>query len=433
MNIYEAVDWINALDVSSLPYSGITSIQCGTKITDGVDTGEQCIVFGLLVKKPMHELSAEEMIPDTVTIKGQQVSTDVVEQPVAQHLVARNCHTNSATVEPVKSNRTNHRPLMGGASSVYMGGTDATLGLMVTDKTDGQVVALSNSHVYGASQILAYYGNANDAGTSNTMQVSGRQPGTNAYNPWGSTTPSADYIGTCKRAVPIGNKDYTLTGGWITNTSCDAAILQLSAYTLIDTTSSKNVIGFNVPGPYAFATDTEITSLLDVASPNYGAPVFRSGRTLGPIGYPGNTYSCKLSVYSFGTEVVGYYSTYASYFTNSFKFVGQEYPDGISPGAGGDSGSAVFALLSANNVTLSAWKVIGLLFAGPDVSFPQYSIGCRITSVMQDLNVVPWNGIIPALSASTQILSLPAPQILPWETSAVIVLSGRTFYQLGRA
>jgi hypothetical protein len=366
-----------------------------------------------------------------VNINGQQVLTDVVQQPVSQHLVARNCHVNSATVEPVKSNRIKRRPLIGGTSSVFIGSTDATLGLMVTDKSDGQVVALSNSHVYGASQILAYYGNANDAGTTNTLQISGRQPGTNAYNPYGSSTPSDDYIGTCKRAVPIGNKDYTLTDGWIADTSCDAAILQLSAYTLIDTTSSKNVIGFDVPGPYAFASDTEITSLLDATSPNYGAPVFRSGRTLGPIGFPGNTYSCKLSVREFGTEAVGDYSGYVSYFSNSFIFVGEEYPNGISPGAGGDSGSAVFALLSANNVTLSAWKVIGLLFAGPDVSFPQYSIGCRITSIMEDLDVVPWNGIMPALSASAQLLTLPSTQIQPWSTSAVITLSGRKYYQLG--
>jgi len=435
MNIYKAVEWINSLNVADLPYTGITSITCGTKTKNNVNTGEPCIVFGFLNKKPLQELSAQEIVPATLLINGEEVLTDIIEKPISQHLAARNCHVLDPYTEPVKSNRQRRRPLMGGASSIYIGGTDATLGLMVTDKTDGQVVALSNCHVYGASQILAYYSNSNGAGFTNTYQISARQPGTNAYNPWGNVTPSVDYIGNCKRAVPIGNKDYTLYfNTYINDTSCDAAILSLSSYTtLIDIVSSKNVVGFNVPGPYQFATDTEITSLLDPASLNYGAPIFRSGRTVGPVGYPGNNYSCRLSVSEFGLELVGTYSGYASFFSNCFTFVGQEYPDGISPGAGGDSGSAVFALLSANSITLSAWKAIGLLFAGPNAAYPQYSIGCRITKVMDDLDVVPWNGVIPTLSATTQLVTLSSSQIQPWSTSAVITLSGRKYYQLGRA
>jgi hypothetical protein len=216
-----------------------------------------------------------------------------------------------------------------------------------------------------------------------------------------------------KRAVLFGNAG--LSGPYV-QSSCDAAILELKDYTLIDSVSSLGLLGFNQPGPYAFATDAEIDSLAPGGS-NSGAPIFRSGRTSGAIGFPGNTFSCKLSVYQFNPAVVGY-TPYSSTVNDCFYVEGN-----VSPGAPGDSGSALLALFNKDNPSLSAWKVVGLLFAGPADS--SYCIGCRITTVARDLNISSWDGKIPTYTSKRTITTLNNTN------SNTVTLSGRTFYQAG--
>ena len=430
MNIYEAVDYINSIKISDFPYGDITSITYGNKIVNGVETDEYCITFGVLEKKPLSAIPAAAIVPKTLNINDTQVKTDVVQRPLAQCLIGSSCNSEDPTVDPVRQNYLKRRPLKGGASSIYINGSDATLGLFVRDKSDGQVVAISNSHVYAASNLLGVYQHFTNAGLNNVISLSSRQPGTPPSNPYGDANPAVDCIGSCKRAVPIGDLDYTFfyTGSIfrINGTSTDAAIVKLPSYDLIDS-SSVDVIGFDVNGPYEFATDYEITSLGDVASPNYGAPIFRSGRTLGPVGYPGSSTSCYLSVVptSFGLKAVGTYSEFSSYFYNSFDVRGN-----VAAVKGGDSGSALFALLSSQSVTLSAWKCIGLVFAG--FSDAVYTgIGTRITTIANNLNIMPWNGNIPTFTSETETLYLSAQDYLPWITSSSVILSGRRYYQTG--
>ena len=183
-----------------------------------------------------------------------------------------------ANVMPIKRNRQLARPLSGGCSSIYSGGSDATLGLIVRDKQDKKIVALSNSHVYSRSLLLGEEASINGQ-LNNMLGLSGRQPGSNEFNPYGNTDPVVDHIGTPKRTSRI-----SYTGD---DNKVDACILELSSYNLLDA-SSKNVIWFKQKGPYEFATTDEIDSIMDPSSVNYQSPVFRSGRTLGPLGYPGN-------------------------------------------------------------------------------------------------------------------------------------------------
>ena len=419
MNVHDAMEWIRSLDRSNFS-SNLVGVGWGQKTVRGQETDEYSLIFRVAEKKPLQDLLPNEVIPTTINIKEVEYITDVQQCPLDEALV-NDCHSISDTIPPVSTSRKRTRPLMGGTESETSWGIYvATLGIFVTDKSDGQVVALSNNHVFAASQVHAFYNATNSDGFKSVEPLSSFQP-TGYYR----TTTGNDCIGRAKRCVIIGNKDYTLaSANLINNTSCDAAISSLSSYTLIDTVSSPRILGFNANPPFQFATDYEIDSLLDISSPNYAAPIFKCGRTTGPIGYPGNTYSCKVSVYEFNTANVGTYSGYRSYFSNSFWARGNAIA-----GRGGDSGSAYFALLSANNYTLSAWKCIGLLFAGPADS--SYSVGCRITSVIKDLDVVPWDGKIPTLSASKHLLTLPSTQIQPWGTSAVITLSGRKYYQLG--
>lgn len=413
--------WIREVDVKTLPYN-VMSIGWGPKIKNGLETNDYVLIFTVKEKKPLSEIKKEEIIPKDFEINLDDVEvlsfkTDVVE-PILHQKLGPLCHLDSDTISPVREHRIRRRPLMGGIETApSWGDSVATLGIFVKDKTDGQIVALSNSHVFASSQLSARFRTQNDSGSTNVLQISSYQP--TGY--W-ATNPENDYIGKCKRTVMIGDLDPTIIGtiqGYpiIGRTSCDAAILSLSSYTLIDSLSSPNILNFSVKAPYVFANDSEIDSLVPGGS-NEAAPVFRSGRTFGPIGSPGNSFSCALSVYTFNDQLVGLYSGYVANFADCFLVRGN-----VDPGAGGDSGSAVFALFNQNNPTLSAWKLIGLLFAGP--SNNSYFIGCRITNVAENLNITSWDTKIPNLSSSTNI------QNLSGNYSLKVTLSGRTYYQVG--
>lgn len=413
--------WIREVNIKELPYN-VLAIGWGPRRKNGIETGEYCIIFTVKEKKPLDELKPEEIIPKNLEISIDYIQnifikTDVIEPVFCQKLPAL-CHTNSNTIDPVQQNRIRRRPLMGGIEAMTdWGNFVGTLGILVKDKTDGQIVALSNNHVFANSQVTAELKTANELGSTSTTKISGYQP--TGY--W-RTTAQNDYIGKCKRAVMVGDVSSSIIGynnGFpiLDETSSDAAILEISNYNLLDPLSSGNVLNFDVKAPYQFATDEEIDSLAPLAS-NSGAPVFRSGRTLGPIGFPGNTYSCGLSVYELNWALVGTYSGYISYFSNCFYVRGN-----VDAGAGGDSGSAMFALFNRNNPSLSAWKLIGLLFAGPEDN--SYTIGCRITNIANSLNIVPWDTNIPTLSSKIDIITLKE------DFSQNISLSGRVYYQTG--
>lgn len=213
-------------------------------------------------------------------------------------------YQDNANINPVKYNRQKARPLSGGCSSIYTGGTDATLGLLVRDKQDRSIVALSNSHVYSDTLLIGE--EAKRFGSvDNILSLSGRQPGANRSNPYGDINPIVDHIGIPKRTSYMSRVNAR-------NTYVDAAILELSSYDLIDS-SSNSVLWFKEKGPYSFASEDELYSLIDPSSINYQSPVFRSGRTLGPLGYPGNvnedTTTLPLNTYLTPTNLTPYLST----------------------------------------------------------------------------------------------------------------------------
>ena len=442
MNIQEALNYINTLDINSLPFKdGLTSIMYKKK--NGI--GEYSIVFAFKEKKPLSELKEAEIVPKQIFINNEAVLTDVIQRDVAVP-VDSYCHSISLGIAPTSYNQERCRPLSGGSESHPLWNNFvATLGILVTDKQDRQVVALSNAHVYGRNIMHA----ARPPNTSNsqnnlvTPKVSGFQP---TY--WYQTTRSNDYIGTSKRTLVVGDKNWWASSGLgnpsINDTSADAAILSLNDYSLINS-SSNNIIGFNVKGPYKFASEQEYISLNDVTSPNYGAPIFKSGRTTGPVGNPGNSYSCSVSSVGVGIVVVGINSSFNAQYYNVLEIEGE---NGVISVDGGDSGSAAFALLSANS-PLSAWKCVGLIYAGTNPA----SVSGYITpifNIVNYLDVEPWDGSIPALSSTTTSLISSIPFEVygydvpfgntdligrpkyPWNTSAYITLSGRKFTMVGR-
>ena len=143
-----------------------------------------------------------------------------------------------------------------------------------------------------------------------------------------------------------------------------------------------------------FATTAEIDSL-KAGGVNEGAPVFKSGRTTGPIGYPGSantTAVCQLSVadvvYS---ATVGYGEKIAKLgFVNQLKIRGKDNQPVATED--GDSGSFWYALFNEGNSSLSAWKVIGLNFAGGDSGSGRFAVANRIDNISEMFRLSAYRG-----------------------------------------
>lgn len=445
---------------------GVKAASIGDKQKNGISTGKMSIILHVSEKKNIDLLSKEEIIPDTLNADGVDIVTDVtiIEKSFTLDQT-KYCHAENPEVDPVMQHRKKQRPLKGGISSITggmvsagganRGFTDATLGIIVRDKTDGQIVLLSNNHVYGDSTAMPSVGSLGSKWrriqspsdpTSNKVLNDVRilkavQPGNKHYefdshgfghylhhnhgdkvyngnpiNPYGSYALSSnapetsqDIVGSTKRTVLFGDivPYLDLKGLGYPAGSVDAGIVELSGYDLIDPIESNQILNFTEPGPYQFATEEEIFSLFDETSINYQAPVFRAGRTLGPLGDEGSSIgSCtlsgngQLSAASYGPSLVGT-GTGTYHFPECIHVKG----DGsINAAQGGDSGTAVFAQLSSTVPSASAWKCIGLLFAGPrDLTA---AICSPIHLIQEKLNIVPWDGSIPQLSSTTETLTV---------------------------
>jgi len=326
MDITKLKEQLVNLDLFDV-YDNLIAYTISTKVTNGIRTDIPCITFHVEHKKDVSQLDVSQIIPSTFLLEGIEIVTDVVQSSKVQHLGAPYNSSNlinpsnsniqsflniedevkrtvklvngidilsdtpsianvnyfnkpsNKTVEPISLNYRKNRPLLGGSSSIYVGASDATLGLIVRDSTDDSVVAMSNNHVYAASQFTGAGALSGDF--KSTLGLSARQPASPSYSPYGNSDYRQDIIGIHKRCVPLDITGYN---------QVDCAIVQLTGYSLIQALCTQ-VTGFKETGPYQFATTQEIDSLIDPTSPNYQSPIFRNGRTLGPMGYPGNLYS----------------------------------------------------------------------------------------------------------------------------------------------
>ena len=408
-------------------YGNINHIVYAKKESGGVEQDEYAIRLYVDKKRPLSEIPLEERIPTSIEYSGAVILTDVDDRKLNIKQLT-DCHTlqtTSSAAQPVKANNIKRRPLMGGASSIYIGGTDATLGMLVRDLTDGSIVALSNNHVYGSSFVNASEFTPGDI--ENLLSLSASQPGSAQYNYYASSNVMDDYIGMTKRAIPFTFLSYNYA---------DAALVQLQSNTLIDTISSPNIINFKQQAPYTVASEDEIDSILLPGSVNYGAPLFKSGRTTGPVGAPGTLSACSFGCVGTGCSVLcatGVFTGGIGFGIGSINFTDciqiQSAYRNFVPVRGGDSGSATFALLSANNPVLSAWKFIGLVFAGSS-SPTNAGIGivCRAEYILSGLDIGMWDTTMPELCSLPLNVTYTDYTVL---SAPTITLSGRKYYQMG--
>lgn len=302
MNIDELRHKINSLNLFE-NFPDIQGYSISLKEKNDVITDELCVQFYVKEKKSLNELKPEEILPSNLSAFDIEIITDVKQQGDAELLSSMSDEYNlsyplTASLDNLypddnirnlpNINRFKYRPLLGGISSVRIGSGDATLGMLVTDNTDDSVVALSNNHVYASSQ---FSGLCAFAGTfRNTLGLSARNPGYVLNNIYGNVYDGSDCIGTHKRCIAMKLGTSVLSE----SNTVDCAIVGLANYNLIHPLSTQ-IVGFKEKGPYKFASTAEINSLIDPSSPNYQAPIFRSGRTNGVLGYPGSLYTNRSS------------------------------------------------------------------------------------------------------------------------------------------
>ena len=379
------------------------------KEKNGIVIDEPCVTLFVEKKLPLDQISESDLFPSSIDIDGITYSTDVVETPPIEML---NCYTQpvpgtpeSSWLMPISGNRSVHRPLVGGVSvgtfpPAGWGGSwlgVGTLGGLAVDLDDYTLVGVTNNHVlsntvqgtfvpaFSSHHLLVYWSflSANDTLPSpGDERYPVYQRGTTDQYTVTQSVMQPLTIGTVKKAMPFKASSNKIDINTI-------ALSGTHSLNLSSTSSNWQQYLQNITQPMDWATDAEIDSLLTT---EYGAPVFRSGRTLGPVGYPGSDpygFSCKLSAYGFGTINVGLGGNVGT--TGWIDQIGiRSNSSDIWPSTGGDSGSFVSALFNSTNPALSAWKVIGLLFAGPVDNSLLFAN--RITNVANMFNLSAYKG-----------------------------------------
>lgn len=219
----------------------VTAVYDGTRKKGGKDTGQPCAVVGVKKKKPLSELTSEEVLPSDVDVREINIT-------LQQH-------------------RSRHRPVMGGVSGIIEGQTACTIGAIVVDNKTDKLVLLTNNHCVGILYNTEY--DTPSVGFDKVEGFSFLQP-----SPYDGGNPNNDVIGKVIRAYPLN------FGDDVPMNYVDAAIVSIDQ--LND--SWFSIIELD-DGPFEFADDSDITN---------STIVTKSGRTTGVT--TGEIFATNMSV-----------------------------------------------------------------------------------------------------------------------------------------
>jgi len=395
--------------------------ELGYKEKNGIVTSKKCLRFGVISKKPLNEINPSKIIPKTFTLDNEEIETDVYEIQGINEAVPSYCNNSGSSSfpytapPPVSYNRSYARPLSGGMSGhsspkqgYYSAGT---LGGIVVDSYDGTLVGITNNHVGGSVG-----GNDPLSGipltiTSNTTYGAKAS----AYRNIAFYSPSSmdrlavnyqpDFVGSLKRAMP-----FRTTG----NNTLDVALINLNN-NLVSTNSWAQILGpFDTPPD--FATSSEINSL------TLNDPIFRSGRTLGAVGQG----SCDIRMYSSSYNGSVNYGSYTINFIDTIRFYSPTTNVWVS--SAGDSGSLLYGCVNSTNPATSAWKVIGLLFAGN--STLNYGVASRIDNLVNMFGVSAYKG--EARSANPPLSSTITLDYTTFKDEVSANIGGKIYWNFGK-
>ena len=358
---------------------GINNVSYGFKFVGGEQTNELCIIYGVEEKKPLSELSAEEILPSDVLVGGQVLRTDVFQISRAE-ILACNAACGQVAGPNSAANRAFTRPLKGGLSITSKNNvsTIGTMGFIGVHTETQTLVGVTNNHV--TIQDAFFTSERNLAGVIQ-----------NEYSPidyiyqngeTGSVPVDPAYtVGQSLRYVPISKNNVNYV---------DGAIFSLEAEDVDIATSYQQAGVTDYTLPLPFASTAEIDTLLTT-----NPMIYSSGRTTGPKGGA----SCPVRVFALFTTVNLTYNLQGvatlTSFIDQITFVKPENDPSLSticanPIYPGDSGSALIADFGGVR------KIIGLVFAGagdgvtPGVFY--YGYANRIDRVASELGIEAWDG-----------------------------------------
>lgn len=442
------------------------------KQTGGVYTGEICISFTVKEKKPLSELSEDEILPSEININDNlTLKTDVIQ--VGEVYALQCSRTTPVTAVPpicepfiltAPTNRSAFATLKGGISitSVNQSNSVGTLGMIVQDIHTNALVGLTNNHVVIGNSIAAQYQNLNAFLGNNFPTTNEVFPNSNfSCQPGEFGFQTNLKYGQVVRYVPlVPNSSINLTVGisspspsLVPKNRVDGALVSIDC-NKIDFNQSWKFSGFEslMTSPLPFATTAEIDNLM-VTNPQ----LYSTGRSTGPKGL--GTPGCELRLFGINQfQTVGGYKWHISggnqYGTNaSFdnRLIAFYKPSGnpaqphcLWPCAAGDSGS----ILIANFGTQASpnFKVIGLVFAGnsipsyPVTSGPQnvftftgtynnwLGYACRIDDVANELGIKAWMGGNAPMVNPQSINTITLPGLNP---TTATTCQNNYYYQIG--
>ena len=364
--------------------AGVNYIAYGRKTTNGIPTGELAIIYGVEEKKPLSELSTEEIIPNVITIESTDVKTDVFVMTKAE-LIACDCNLSSSDGNGA-GNRGVVRPLKGGLSitSTNQIGFIGTFGFIAKHTESETIVGVSNNHVLIQD---AFYTDERNSITSN-LYKNEYDPIDNVYQNGEIPVVSADIIGKVLRYVPITA---------LSPNQVDCSIFSINEID-VDATSVMQFGEDTYTASLPFADATELDNLLTT-----NPVLYSSGRTSGP---KGGVDDCDLRVLAIAASFFinylkqGVWTTITmedqiTYVKVAGTFGASSFPTTPytlcgNPAMGGDSGSALVADFGGVR------KIIGLVFAGSGQQVyggPYYNGHAnRIDNVASQIGIEYWDG-----------------------------------------
>lgn len=312
----------------------------GFRKRNNIITNEYCPIVGVTKKKPKDQIPDDEILPNEV---------DVVE------------------IGPFKLNnhRDKHRPILGGISGHAQTGSYAgTLGLIVYDNINDNLVALTNNHCAGYLYDPSY--DPISIGSTSTTGLKFSQPSP------GDGGLSVDNIGTVVRAIPYK------CGISAPSNLVDAALISIDDINL----PWFSILNVTVD-PVVFATNiTEsITNFL------------KSGRT----SFITTSSTCDSTIVSVSENSVNVplgNENVSTFFDDQIMIKSLKSEFLVS----GDSGSVLVKDGDPN-------EILGLLFASTS-NLPHYAMANRIDNVSSKLNISAWDGSIVVAQNSNKTITV---------------------------
>jgi hypothetical protein len=391
----------------------VVGVSVAKKRVNGLLTDEDAVVFSVKKKKPLEDMSEDEILPSEIKVGEVMYKTDV-EEVEFLFLETERCPNDFYTWETTApGNRNKFRPLQGGISVTQYSPNSrsaGTLGFLAVDTQTNSLVGVSNNHVLVGDAFLASERELWREHTtiSNTFAV---QPGSLDEN-----VGTDNAIGLIKRYVPIV--------GLGTYNTVDAALTTINES---DINYSESYKQFGMTGwshPLEFASTAEIDSI--VTNQNN---LFSSGRTTGPKG-EGQTKLFAESLTQTSNIQYDYQGvTRVVQFSDCIKFIASAST--TTPGKTcewvinrGDSGSALVADFSGTR------KIVGLVFAGAfEDGVNTYGLANRIDKVVEQLSISAWTGNTNVYFSDTGSTQSHTVQGLSSDIN--IELLGNTYWQAG--